>query len=475
MSKNIVLDCDSYKVTHPKQYPEGMTYMHSYIESRGGLYGYTKFFGLQYYLKKYLSTRITKEMVDEASEIFKLHGVPFERAGWDYIVNELGGKLPLRIRAVPEGAIIPNHNVLITIESTCEKTPWIVSWLEPLILKVWYPITVATYSYKMKQIISHFLEITSDNIKEQLPFKLHDFGYRGASSDESAAIGGLAHLTNFLGTDNINALECGRKYYHCKCPGFSIPAAEHSTVTSWGKENEEEAMRHIIESFPNNPVSVVSDSYNYFNAVENILCKDLKDLIKSRKYNVIVRPDSGDAITNVLFALEKLEAAFGVTINSKGYKVLNNTAIIQGDNIHEDTTWDILKCVMTNGYSVDNIALGCGGSLLQGNEHSSLNRDTHKFAMKCSCVKVNGVYRDVYKNPITDSGKISKKGRLDLIKLNNGKYESINISNLKENEYHKYSLMEVVFENGEILKDYTLDEVRENENKYYRPELKRIF
>lgn len=475
MSKNLILDCDSYKVTHPKQYPEGMTYMHSYIESRGGLYGYTKFFGLQYYLKKYLTIKITKDMIDEAEEIFKLHGVPFDRSGWDYISNELNGKLPLRIRAVPEGAVIPNHNVLVTVESTCSKTPWIVSWLEPLILKIWYSTTVATYSYKTKQIITHFLELTSDNIDEQLPFKFHDFGYRGASSEESAALGGLAHLTNFMGTDNINALELGRKYYHSKCAGFSIPAAEHSTVTSWGKEHEKDAIEHIIDSFPDTPVSVVCDSYNYYNAIENIICKALKEKILKRKYNVIVRPDSGDAIANVLFALEKLEEAFGVTINSKGYKVLNNTAIIQGDNVHEDTTWDILKSAMNNGYSTDNIALGCGGSLLQGNEHSSLNRDTHKFAMKCSCVKVNNDYIDVFKNPITDRGKVSKKGRLDLIKTDNGEYKSINISYLPENTYHPSSIMEIVFENGEILKDYTLDEVRENENKYYIPQLKRVF
>lgn len=280
MSRNLVLDCDSYKVTHPKQYPEGMTYMHSYIESRGGLYGYTKFFGLQYYLKKYLSKKVTKEMVDEAEEIFKLHGVPFDRSGWDYIVNELDGHLPLRIRAVPEGAIIPNHNVLVTIESTCEKTPWLVSWLEPLILKVWYPTTVATYSFKTKQIIRHFLDITSDNTESELPFKFHDFGYRGASSEETAAIGGLAHLTNFKGTDNINSLELGRRYYSCPMPGFSIPAAEHSTVTSWGRDKEKDAMKHIIEAFPNNPVSVVCDSYNFFSAVENIICKDLKDIIE---------------------------------------------------------------------------------------------------------------------------------------------------------------------------------------------------
>lgn len=475
MSKNIILNCDSYKVTHPKQYPEDMTYMHSYIESRGGLYGYVKFFGLQYYLKEYLSRKITKEMVDEAQEIFSLHQVPFDRSGWDYIVNELNGNLPLRIRAVPEGAVIPNHNVLVTVEATDKNVPWIVSWLEPLILKVWYPSTVATYSYKTKQIIKYFLDETSDNVESELPFKFHDFGYRGASSDETAGLGGLAHLTNFKGTDNINALEFGRKYYNEKIAGFSIPAAEHSTIISWGCQYEKEAFENILDKFPTGLVSIVCDSYNFFNAVENIICKELKDKIKNRDGMIVVRPDSGDAITNILFAMEKLEKAFGVTVNSKGYKVLNKVRIIQGDSVYEDTTWDILKSLMNNGYSAENIALGCGGSLLQGNKHSSINRDTHKFAMKCSCVKVGNKLIDVFKNPITDRGKVSKKGRLDLIKDADGNYKTMNISYLDMKTYHPNTLLKTVFENGKILVDYSLQDVIDNENNYFIPKLKREF
>ncbi|WP_067143395.1 nicotinate phosphoribosyltransferase [Oceanivirga salmonicida] len=471
--ENLILACDSYKVSHPKQYPKDMVYMHSYIESRGGQYGYTKFFGLQYYLKKYLSTRITKEMVDEADKIFNMHGVPFDRKGFDYIVNELDGKLPIRIRAVTEGVLVPNHNVLVTIESTCEKTPWIVSWLEPLLLKIWYPITVATYSYKAKRIIRHFLDKTSDNIEKELPFKLHDFGYRGASSEETAGIGGLAHLTNFLGTDNVKSLVYGRRYYNEKCAGFSIPAAEHSTITSWGKENEKDAMENIIDTFDKGVVAIVCDSYNYFDAVENIICKKLKDKIEKRDGLVVIRPDSGDAVINILFALEKLEQAFGCEVNSKGYKVLNKVRIIQGDNVYEDSIWDILKIVTESGYSTENITMGCGGALLQGNRHSSINRDTHRFAMKCSSIKVHDKYIDVFKNPITDRGKISKKGRLDLIKDKNGVIKTINISNLKEGTYSPNTILQTVFENGEITREYSLDEIRNNEYKYFTPENER--
>lgn len=473
MNINPILTCDSYKISHPKQYPKDMSYMHSYIESRGGEYGYTKFFGLQYYLKKYLTIRITKEMVDEASKIFSLHGVPFVREDFDYIVEKLDGKIPLRIRAVDEGAIIPNHNVLMTIESTDENVPFIVSWFETLLLKIWYPTTVATYSYKSKLIIKYFLDKTCDNVDLELPFKLHDFGYRGTSSEESAGIGGLAHLTNFLGTDNIKAIVYGRRFYDEKCAGFSIAAAEHSTITSWGRANEAKAIEHIIDTFKNDTVAIVCDSYNYFNAVEHIICEKLKYKIEKRDKLLIIRPDSGDAITNILFALEKLEKAFGYKINKKGYKVLNHVRIIQGDNVYENTTWDILKSITDMGYSAENVSLGSGGALLQGNKNSSINRDTHRFAMKCSAIKNKNSYIDVYKDPITDKGKISKKGRLDLILDKDNKIKTVNITNLGENNYHEDSILDIVFENGEILKEYSLEQVRNNEYKYYKPHLEK--
>ena len=458
--KNLILTTDSYKQTHYLQYPEEMTYMHDYIESRGGSYGVTKFFGLQYYLKEYLSKPITKEMVEEAKEICKLHGVPFNEDGWNYIA-ELG-YLPIKIRAVEEGVVVPNHNVLITVESTDEKVAWITGFVETLIMKVWYPITVATFSYKIKKIIKEFLDKTSDNPESELLTRFHDFGYRGVSSEESAGIGGMAHLVNFRGTDTLNAVLYAKKYYNCKMAGFSIPASEHITMTSWKKENEEKAFENMIDKFQG-PVSIVSDSYNFFNAVDYIVGEDLKEKIKNHKNGpVIIRPDSGDAITNVLFALESLERNFGAVINSKGFKVLNNVRIIQGDGINEDTIWDLCKIIMENGYSIENVAFGCGGALLQGNSHSSINRDTHRFAMKCSAAIINGELIDIYKNPITDRGKVSKKGILDLI-YENGEFKTINI---EKDKPHKNSVMKTVFENGKILKEYTFDEVRNNENKY---------
>ena len=475
--KNLILQTDSYKLSHFQQFPDHMIYMFDYIESRGGLYGYTRFFGLQYYLKEYLCQTITIEMVEEARELAVWHGVPFNYDGWMYIVTELQGKIPLRIRAVPEGAIVPNHEVLVTIESTDDTVPWIVGWVETLLMKIWYPTTVATFSFKIKQMIGAFLDKTSDNKESELPFKLHDFGYRGSSSEESAGIGGMSHLINFMGTDTLAALLYAKKYYGAEHAGFSVPASEHSTMTSWGKQHESEVYANMIQKHANyQNISIVSDSYNYRNAVSELLHKELKADILAHDGFIVIRPDSGDAISNVLYTLEESEKAFGTTINSKGYKVLNKIRVLQGDGINENLMYDILRVIThidngdgTKGYSAENVVFGCGGALLQGNHASSINRDTHKFAMKCSSIglRVNEqiILRDVYKNPITDRGKISKKGRLDLV-FENGKPKTKNISNLPLNTYDKATLLVTVFENGYLKKTYSWEEVKENEKLF---------
>ncbi|TLG77399.1 nicotinate phosphoribosyltransferase [Culicoidibacter larvae] len=467
--KNLILQTDSYKLSHFQQFPDGMTYMFDYIESRGGAYGYTRFFGLQYLLKEYLERRVTMAMVDEAAAIAAWHGVPFNYDGWKYIVEVLDGKLPLLIRAVPEGAIVRNHNALVTVESTDANVPWIVGWAETLLMKVWYPVTVTTFSYKVHRMIGAFLELTSDNAESELPFKLHDFGYRGASSEESAGIGGMSHLVNFMGTDTLAALLYARDYYGAEQAGFSVPASEHSTMTSWGRERESDAFRNMIEKHDEFPlISIVSDSYNFYEAVENKFGVELHDVIMAHDGFVVIRPDSGDALTNILFTLESAEKHFGVTLNSKGYKVLNKIRILQGDGVSENVIYDILLTMKKEGYSAENIAFGVGGALLQGNYQSSINRDTHKFAMKCSAIGLGAgdafKLQDVYKSPITDRGKVSKRGRLDTIVNGDGRVETVNIDQLPLGEYHPDTILQTVYRDGGIVKLYGWDEVKENED-----------
>lgn len=189
---NLILKTDSYKASQYKQYPEKSTKLFSYLESRGGVYPETIFFGLQYLLKKYLSTPISIDDVEEAKSFFATHGVDFNYDGWMYIAKDLKGKLPVIIRAVAEGAKVPTSNVLMTIESTDPKAFWVVNWLETLLLKVWYPTTVATQSYFLRQSIYDALVKTSDDPDAEIDFKLHSFGYRGSSSEETASIGGAA-------------------------------------------------------------------------------------------------------------------------------------------------------------------------------------------------------------------------------------------------------------------------------------------
>lgn len=450
-----LFDTDSYKVSHYKQYQEGTTSMFSYIESRGGEYDRTVFFGLQYYLKEYLSHRVTVEEVEKAKELFAVHGEPFNYDGWMYIAKELGGKIPVRIRAPQEGSIIPTHNILVSIESTDPKVFWVVSWIETMLLRVWYPITVATRSNHIRQIILAALRVSADDPDGEINFKLHDFGSRGVSSQESAMIGGASHLINFMGSDTVVGVLMANEYYNIPMAGFSIPAAEHSSITSWGKENEVEAYRNMLRQFakPGALVAVVSDSYDLWNACSNLWGGVLRQEVRDSGAVVIIRPDSGNPPTVVLKCVQLLEEKFGTSTNKKGFKVLDNVRVIQGDGINEDSIKEILDLLMLNGYSATNIAFGMGGALLQ-----QINRDTQKFAMKCSHIFVGDKSVDVFKDPVTDPGKASKAGRLDLIFNHETGYETVSLAN---NEIaHKHSVMRTVYENGEILHETTFDKVR---------------
>ena len=457
--ENFLIDTDSYKASHYLQYPPGTTSMFSYIESRGGDYNKTVFFGLQYYLKKYLTHRVTVAEVGEAKEFFEAHGEPFNYEGWMYIAKELGGKLPVRIRAVPEGSIVPTHNILVSIESTDPKVFWVVSWIETMLLRVWYPINVATRSHKIRQIILEALKISADDPEAEINFKLHDFGSRGVSSQESAMIGGAAHLVNFMGSDTVVGVRCANKFYNSKMAAFSIPAMEHSSVTSWGKENEVEAYRNMINKTakPGGLVACVSDSYDLWNACSHLWGEQLKDEVIKSGATIVIRPDSGNPPAVVLRTAQLLDEKFGSVVNKRGYKVLNNVRIIQGDGINEHSIQEILDNLLDHGFSASNIAFGMGGALLQ--QH---NRDTLKFAMKCShiyrTIDSQTVSVDVFKDPITDHGKTSKAGRLDLIRDVSGNYLTVGLGDA---ETTANSVMQTVYENGEVLTNDTLDNIRD--------------
>lgn len=452
MTTNLVLDTDSYKTSHYLQYPPNTTNVFSYLESRGGRFPQTLFFGLQYILKKYFLTPVTEAMVNEAEALFKAHGVPFNKDGWMHIVTKHGGKLPLKIRAVAEGTLVPTHNVLMTVENTDPACYWLTSYVETALMRVWYPITVASQSYFIKKLILSYLNKTSDEPQQQISFKLHDFGARGVSSQESAGIGGASHLVNFLGTDTVVAMLVAMEHYGASMPpAFSIPAAEHSSITSWGKEGEADAYRNMLKQFakPGALVAVVSDSYDLDKAVDDIWGVTLRDEVMKSGATVIIRPDSGDPVAVVLRTVKSLADNFGYYVNNKGYKVLQHVRVIQGDGVNEHSIGQILEVLEKNGFSADNIAFGMGGKLLQ----AGLDRDTQKFAYKCSSITVNGKDRDVFKDPATDPGKKSKAGRLDLIKAPDGKYRTVPYLSQE-------SVLETIYLNGNLVKDQKWDDIK---------------
>ena len=444
---NLAIATDSYKASHWKQFPPNTEYTFYYIESRGGGDYIIPIY--KPILVDVLSNVPTIDQIERAKYFWEAHiGKDiFNYKGWLEIARL--GYLPLRIKTIPEGTKVPTKNVIMTVENTDPRFYWLPGWVETLILQMWYPTTVCTRSYEIKQIIKESLERTGD--PSLLPFKLHDFGFRGVSSYQSAMLGGMAHLVNFMGTDTTAAIEGVWKYYGDDLmPAFSIPAAEHSTITSWGEYGEVDAYRNMLNQFakPGSLVAVVSDSYDIDNAVENIWGKQLKKQVIESGATVIIRPDSGEPEYVVARILQQLADAFGVTINEKGYDVLNNVRVIQGDGMSSPE--DIKKVLDTvEGYmfSADNVAFGMGGGLLQ-----QVNRDTYKFAMKCSAAKINDEWVDVFKQPKDDPWKKSKKGRLRLVKEND-QYKTTTDTTLP-NE------LKTVFEDGKFFMYDTFEDVR---------------
>lgn len=453
---SILLDTDAYKLSMFLQYPEGTEYVSSYIEARKNPWTQVTFFGLAHILKE-LASPVTREDVEFANRYWTAQGLPFNLEGWLLLVERHAGRLPLRIQAAPEGTRMKHGNVLVQVVNTDPEFFWLTTWVETKLMRVWYPTTVASLSATIRDMIWERLEQTADDPAFEIPFKLHDFGARGVSSAESASIGGAAHLVNFMGTDTGPALFHAMKYYGAPGVGTaaSIPASEHSTITSWGRENEVKAYENMIDKFGGGILlACVSDSYDIWNATENLWGGELKERVEQMNAMLVVRPDSGDPETVPVEVVRLLDKAFGSTVNTKGYRVLNKVRVIQGDGINRDSIEAILNNLIDAGYSVSNIAFGMGGALLQASD-----RDTMSFAMKCSAVMVNGEWRDVYKDPVTDHSKVSKSGRLALI-VKNGEYTTIREDELVgDMRYPGVNQLETVFENGAVVKSQSWDSV----------------
>lgn len=461
MHDNIILATDSYKLCHWQQYPKNTEYVYSYFESRkGAAYPVTTFFGLQYILKRYMTGKVvTMEHIYEAARLAEVHFGQkelFNLDGWLKIVRDHDGRLPLRIKAVPEGLSIPTGNVLMTVENTDPDFFWLTNAVESLLTHVWYPSTVATHSRTTKAMLREFLELTGGD-PGGLPFMLHDFGYRGATTHEAAAMGGAGHLVNFVGTDTLPAMLLAKEYYDAdyKSLAFSVPATEHSVMTARGEDGEFDVVAQLLDEYPKGILSVVADSYDIYRFVDTIGTR-FKDQILARDGVFVVRPDS---ITPQHDTPEKLVAIlvgklfnhFGGTTNDGGYRVLNEKVrVLWGDGITREGIHKILDTLEAFGFAAENMVFGMGGGLLQ----KGLDRDTQRFAFKCSAACQGGQWVDIQKKPL-DESKASKKGRMKLVRHGHG-------AMTVPEDHPGEDIMQTVFENGELVREYTFDEVREN-------------
>jgi len=328
------------------------------------------------------------------------------------------------------------------------------------LLQVWYPSTVATLSAEVRKLCNFYLEVTG-SVKDNLDFMLHDFGYRGATSTESSMLSGSAHLLSFSGTDTIAALTIPENYYNdSNLYGFSVQATEHSLMTSLGPEGEISQILNVIDNAKDGVLSLVIDSYNYRNFLEESgksgteLNEAILNFLDGEDNKVVFRPDSGEPVSTTIDCLNLLSEGFGSHLTDKGYKVFDlNIGLLWGDGLNYQKIRDILFAMKSAGWAAQNIIFGMGGGL-----HTAVNRDTQRNAFKCSAQLRDGVWHDIFKNPL-DSSKKSKTGRFKLIRENNS-FRTVPI----DSEGEDY--LQTVFKDGELLIDDTFADIKQRALKY---------
>lgn len=467
--RSFIWDVDAYKMGHMTQYPDDTEFIYSVLQLRSDkIFKQVPVIGLQYLIKEYLMQEINIDDINELIEEMKMMGIYHPDSEEKLKSLAELGYLPLEIKAIPEGTIIDTPNAVCTIQNTIKGFHWCVGLVETLLLKWWSALTTSASSFEYKRIVKKYFDETSDN-DFLIPFAVHDFGARATMCSESASFTGMAHLLNFDGSDTIVAMPLIRKYYNAKgMVGCSVPASEHSVMCSFGREDEIKAFEHMMDTYPTGIVSIVSDTYNWYNVMDKMTL-DLKDKIMARDGKVVFRPDSGNPYDIIcgtmpmrgsamtygsqqLGGIRALDKVFGHTVNSKGYKVLDShVGLIYGDGMYLERFEKTLETLKHLGYSAENLVIGVGGIL------RNFSRDTLGGAFKATCVCRNGVWTPIMKDPITDQGKKSYKGFVYVSKQN-GKY-------VTSNEVTENDLLTTVFKDGKLIKDYTWEEIKERYNQ----------
>lgn len=486
MKINPLTAIDFYKADHRSQYPVGTTEVYANFTPRSAALakvadGFDKkivFFGLQYFIKHFLIEAWNDQFFKQPKE--KVVGAYKRRMdaslGKDSIsVDHIAalhdlGYLPIRIKALPEGSRVPIGVPVLTIVNTKPDFFWLTNYLESVIsCYLWKPVTSATIAFEYRRLLTQSALATGGNL-DFVRFQAHDFSYRGLSGMQDACISGAAHLTSFWGTDTVPAIDFVEEYYNADAEkepvGFSVPATEHSVMCMGMQDGELETFRRLIKDvYPAGIVSIVSDTWDFWRVItEYVLI--LKDDILKRDGKLVIRPDSGDPIKIVCGdpdapagtpehkgAIECLWDVFGGTITDKGFRRLDShIGLIYGDSISLERAQEIMKGLIAKGFSSDNIVLGVGSFTYQ-----YVTRDNFGFAMKATSGIVKGERRDIFKSPKTDSGtKKSAKGLLR-VEEENGVYK---LYDQQTEEQEKQGCLKAVYEDGKILVDYKLSDIR---------------
>jgi nicotinamide phosphoribosyltransferase len=472
---------DGYKVDHRRQYPEGTEYVYSNFTARSTRVGGADsviFFGLQYFLKTYLQELAARTFFQQPkSKVLD----SYRRFLDSYLgPNDIGVEhiaalhdleyIPLQFWALPEGTSVPFRMPMFTLQNTHPEFFWLTNYIETLLSSVlWLPCTSASTARRYRKLLTNYARLSGAD-PAFVDWQGHDFSFRGMGSPESAALSGAAHLLSFTGTDSIPSIQILADHYQGEgLIGGSVPATEHSVMCAGGKEDELETFRRLLRLYPRGILSVVSDTWDLWHVIGNIL-PALQAEIRNRAGKLVIRPDSGDPVLILTGdareqpgtlaykgVVEALWDLFGGETNEQGYRVLAACiGTIYGDSINEDRAQRICQRLMEKGYASTNVVFGIGSYTYQ-----NVTRDTNGFAVKATWAQVNGTERMLYKNPVTDSGeKKSARGRI-VIRQSDGGLQMIDgLTLAQQGGYDNENLLKLVWKDGKFVRRNTLAEIR---------------
>lgn len=489
-----IMATDGYKLDHRRQYPKGTQYVYSNWTARGSRIkdiNDVTFVGLQYAIKKRLMEDFEAFFAADVDEVCAEYQAMLDAylgpndIGTEHIraLHNLG-YIPLEFKALPEGTRVPLRVPMLTVENTHPDFFWLTNYFETILsAELWMPMTSATTASAIRELLNEWAIKTTGSI-EGVGFQGHDFSMRGMSGLDAAIASGIGHLVAFTGTETVPVLNAIAEYYpHTGFLAGTVPATEHSVMCAGGQEDEMETFQRLLDLYPTQILSVVSDTWDYWNVLTNIL-PSLKEQILARGANggkLVVRPDSGDPADiicgTVAFydgnradltadekgSIEVLWDEFGGTVNEQGYKVLNPAVgLIYGDSMNFGRIKNICERLERKGFASTNVVFGIGSF-----NYQYQTRDTFGFAMKATNVVIEGEEKAIFKDPKTDSGlKKSLKGRIAVMEVDSvlTAFDDDNPDEraIAEATGGKDNLLQTVWKDGKFVKEYTFDEVRAN-------------